>query len=106
MTKTREEKLAMVAEKLGVVYHKPTPEEIASGSYYQYEPPYDTDANYKDPMLAVMTPEQFDELIARVVDYPINSPELLPRAYQWQLLAKLTQPTFFNLWGQVLGLWE
>lgn len=39
---TREEKLKACAELDGKVYHKPTPEEVASGSYYQYEPCYDT----------------------------------------------------------------
>ena len=29
----------------GLPYHKPTPEEIASGSYYQYQPNYFGDLN-------------------------------------------------------------
>lgn len=37
---TTTEKQIELAKMDGKVYHKPTPEEIASGSYYQYEPDY------------------------------------------------------------------
>ncbi len=34
-----------IAESVGHTYHKPTPEETDSGSYYQYEPDYCNDLN-------------------------------------------------------------
>jgi hypothetical protein len=34
-----------IAEACGHSYHKPSPQEIASGSYYQYEPNYHGDLN-------------------------------------------------------------
>lgn len=40
-----EELSIKIAELLGEDYHKPTPGELASGSYYQYEPRYSCDLN-------------------------------------------------------------
>lgn len=42
---TPEEINVAIAESLGQEYHKPTAAEIASGSYYQYEPNYHGDLN-------------------------------------------------------------
>lgn len=45
MSMTLEEQRIAIAEWSGKEYHKPTPEEIATGSYYQYEPDYPNDLN-------------------------------------------------------------
>lgn len=42
---TNQEINKAIAEACGERYHKPTEEEVASGSYYQYEPDYCTDLN-------------------------------------------------------------
>ncbi len=42
---TPQEQNEAIAGACGKEYHKPTPEEIASGSYYQYEPNYVGDLN-------------------------------------------------------------
>ena len=38
--KTIEQKTILLAEKAGLKYHKPSEQEIQSGSYYQHEPNY------------------------------------------------------------------
>lgn len=42
---TPEAQNVSIAKWCGMVYHKPTEEEVASGSYYQYEPDYRRDLN-------------------------------------------------------------
>lgn len=53
---TPEEINRAISESLGKRYHKPTHEEIASGSYYQYEPDYFNDLNaIREARLAILT---------------------------------------------------
>lgn len=47
-----------IAESLGRNYHKPTAAEVASGSYFQYEPDFTSDLNAMHSAEKVLTKEQ------------------------------------------------
>jgi hypothetical protein len=48
---THEAQNRAVAEALGRRYHKPSESEVASGSYYQYEPDYGADSQINQACL-------------------------------------------------------
>jgi ribosomal protein S17E len=63
---TKEQCIQRLARRLGQQYHKPTKEEVASGSYYQYEPRFLTSIDSLRPVLATMTEEDWKKLINHV----------------------------------------
>lgn len=58
---TDQEINAGIAEFLGRKYHKPTREEIESGSYYQYEPDYCNDLNAMAAAWTIDPPKPFTD---------------------------------------------
>jgi len=56
----RKEINVAIAQVMGLEYHKPTEAEIASGSYYQYEPDFTTDLNAMAAAKKTLSPRQRD----------------------------------------------
>lgn len=67
-----------IAEACGRKYHKPTEEEVRSGSYYQYEPDYCNDLNAMHAAEGVLSDDSFIE-------------------YHWRLYL-LTRPKDKDMW--------
>lgn len=64
---------------------------------------YDTDANTRQEMLAVMTREQKIALVTLArIEYKGENWTVIDAVF----ILELTQPSFFNLWGKAMGLWE
>lgn len=105
---TNEEKKSKVAEKLG---YKPcqcgnpncyVPPSGIGLAQQEWLPDYISDDRTRKEMLAVMTREQKKELahlILKRSDHEMKISVVLTTL-------DLDQPTFFHLFGKVVGLWE
>ena len=63
-----EAQIKALAELSGKNFHKPTPEEIKSGSYYQYEPPnYLTDLNAIHELALKLRNKQYTVELRKIV---------------------------------------
>jgi len=72
MSMTPEEQRIALAEWNGTPYHKPTEVELASGSYYQYEPDYTRDLDSVHALESKLCAEHEKELTEGRIPVTIN----------------------------------
>ena len=100
---TEEEINIAIAAACGKKYHKPTEEEIASGSYYQYQPNYYRSLDAMHEVEKVMTDEQCERYEAFLND-PANIPDGNTPAADYVFHSTAAQRAEAFL--RTLGLWK
>lgn len=97
-----------IAESVGAKYHKPTESEIASGSYYQYEPDYLTDLNlmHSAEKTGLVTLEQwrrYSDLLTSLIE---DSTALVCRVDARYRTAHATAAQRAEAYLRCIGKWE
>jgi hypothetical protein len=98
---TPEAQKIAISEACGKRYHKPTPEEIASGSYYQYEPDYLNDLNAIHEAEKVLTLDLLRRMTIELHDVMVRHPEL-----DWIPVHHATAAQRAEAFLKTLGLWK
>lgn len=106
---TEQEQNEAIAKAISRKYHKPTEAEVASGSYYQYEPEFTRDLNACAEMEKVLVGtnrwqqymQRLSEKICADADEPLN----YDIETQWGMI-HASAPQRCEAFLRTLGLWQ